>query len=187
MIMQNLYKGRSEEVSLSRQQVCCLLALCFLNGFPLPPTRTYQHFTLALFHSFALYASQRGKLLCILHYLDRVYQAEISGNNEFLSMCISVSRHHLKEEDPALSWGRCESHLTLFDSPTDGGLIEGAHGCLQVDFANAYIGGGVLNMGNVQVNMRGEIMKVYTVIIISSYTIIVIVVRHSWLIDFVVP
>ena len=31
------------------------------------------------------------------------------------------------------------------------GLIEGANGCLQVDFANEYIGGGVLGMGNVQV------------------------------------
>ena len=61
----------------------------------------------------------------------------------------------MKEEDAAsLSWGTCESPLTPFESPTDGGLIEGAHGCLQVDFANAYIGGGVLNMGNVQVRYQ---------------------------------
>ena len=139
---------------MTRQQVCCLLALCFLNSFPLPQTRTYQHFTLALFLSFAFYASQRGKLLCILHYFDRIYEAEVSGNNEFLSMCISVLRHHVKEEDPTLSWAICESPLTAFDSPMDGGLIEGAHGCLQVDFANAYIGGGVLSMGNVQVNIK---------------------------------
>ena len=172
IIIQNLYKGRIEEVTLTRQQVCCLLALCFLNSFPLPPTRTYQHFTLAMFLSFALYASQRGKLLCILHYFDRIYQAETSGNNEFLSMCIGVSRHHLKEEDPALSWGSCESPLTPFDSPTDGELIEGAHGCLQVDFANAYIGGGVLNMGNVQVNVCAQTMQLYTAILLS-YTDIV--------------
>ena len=161
LYMQNLYKGRNEEVTLTRQQVCCLLALCFLNGFPLPKTSTYQHFTLALFLSFAFYASQRGKLLCILHYFDRVRQTDVSGNNDFLSMCISVTRHHVKEEDPTLSWGKCESPLTEFESPTDGGLIEGAHGCLQVDFANAYIGGGVLNMGNVQVNVHRENMKIY--------------------------
>ena len=164
IIVQNLYKGKVEEVTLTRQQVCCLLALSFLNSFPLPKISTYQHFTLALFLSFALYASQRGKLLCILHYFDRVYQAEVSGNNEFLSMCISVSRHHVKEEDPALSWGKCESPLTPFDSPTDGGLIEGAHGCLQVDFANAYIGGGVLNMGNVQVSVQRD-NELYIVIV----------------------
>ena len=89
--------------------------------------------------------------MCILHYFDRIYQAETSGNIDFLSMCITVARHHVKEEDPQVAWGDCQKALTPFESPTDGSLIEAAHGCLQVDFANAYIGGGVLNLGNVQV------------------------------------
>lgn len=75
----------------------------------------------------------------------------MSKDNEFLSMCITVARHHMKEEDPQVAWGECQKPLTLFVSPADGSLIEAAHGCLQVDFANAYIGGGVLNLGNVQV------------------------------------
>lgn len=33
------------------------------------------------------------------------------------------------------------------------GSIEDSYGCLQVDFANEYIGGGVLNFGAVQVNI----------------------------------
>lgn len=75
----------------------------------------------------------------------------MSRNEEFLSMCITVARHHVKEEDPQIVWGDCQKCLTPFESPSDGSLIESAHGCLQVDFANAYIGGGVLNLGNVQV------------------------------------
>lgn len=149
--MQNLYKGRTEEVTLTRQQACCLLALCFLNAFSPPKTSTYQHFTLALFLTFPFASSQHGKLLCILHYFNRIHQAEVSGNSDFLSLCITVARHHVKEEDPTVFWGKCQSPLTPFESPADGSLIEDAHGCLQVDFANAYIGGGVLNMGNVQV------------------------------------
>lgn len=75
----------------------------------------------------------------------------MSKNEQFLSMCITVARHHVMEEDPNVAWGKCQKALTPFESPTDGSLIEDARGCLQVDFANAYIGGGVLNMGNVQV------------------------------------
>lgn len=136
---------------VTRDQVCCLLALCFFNCFPPPKSSTYQHFTLAMFFSFAFYASQRGKLLCILHYFDRIHREELSGNIAYLSMCITVARHHVSDEDPNIAWGKCQNPLTPFHSPVDGSLIEAAHGCLQVDFANAYIGGGVLNMGNVQV------------------------------------
>ena len=70
-------------------------------------------------------------------------------------MCITVARRQVKEEDPSVAWGECDKPLTPFNSPADGSLIEAAHGCLQVDFANAYIGGGVLNMGNVQVRDVG--------------------------------
>ena len=69
-------------------------------------------------------------------------------------MCVTVARHYIKDEDPSVAWGECGNSLTPFNSPTDGSLIEAAHGCLQVDFANAYIGGGVLHMGNVQVIYR---------------------------------
>ena len=76
----------------------------------------------------------------------------MSKNEEYLSMNITVGRRHIEEEDPNVAWGECQKVLTPFESPDDGSLIEDSQGCLQVDFANAYIGGGVLSMGNVQVN-----------------------------------
>ena len=65
-------------------------------------------------------------------------------------MRITIAR---KSNEPGVggsSWEECEKTLSSFESLAEG-TIESADGCLQVDFANAYIGGGVLNLGNVQV------------------------------------
>ena len=136
-------------MTLTRDQVCCLLSLAFFNAFE-PINYTYQQFTLAGFLSFHLSASQRNKLLCLLNYFERVRKLEEDGNKDFLSLCITVARKQLEREDPEVAWGECTTPLLAFESFTEG-RIEDAHGSLQVDFANEYIGGGVLNMGNVQV------------------------------------
>ena len=71
--------------------------------------------------------------------------AEKANDQEFLSMKISVTRKCITMSDPDLFWGKSTAVLLPFE-PQSEGLIEGAHGCLQVDFANAYIGGGVLGL-----------------------------------------
>ena len=83
--------------------------------------------------------------------------SEETGEEEFLNMCVSVSRRKLDPEDAkAAQWSACDKPLLPFE-PLEEGLIESAHECLQVDFANAYIGGGVLGMGNVQVRFHARI------------------------------
>ena len=68
-----------------------------------------------------------------------------------MSMCVSMSRRCLHPpESKKEMWRGCEKPLLQFESLTED-MIESAHGCLQVDFANEYIGGGVLGMGCVQV------------------------------------
>lgn len=97
--------------------------------------------------------SQRNKLLCLLNYFERIRKSEEAGEEEFLSMCVSVSRRGLDPADAKGElWIGCEKKLVPFESQA-GDLIENAHGCLQVDFANEYIGGGVLGMGCVQVRI----------------------------------
>ena len=141
---------KTVEVSLTRQQVCCLLALGFFNVLEPMPGTDYQQLTFIAFVAVDFFGSQRNKLICLLKYFERLMDAEKADNQEFLSMNISVARKRIAKSDPDLFWGKNTAVLLPLE-PQPTGLIEDAHGCLQVDFANAYIGGGVLGLGNVQV------------------------------------
>ena len=88
----------------------------------------------------------------MLSYFDRVRQAESKGEEEFLALEISVERRGIEKQDPEKFWGKSDVLLSSF-SCEEKGLIEDAHGDLQVDFANEYIGGSVLELGNVQVSV----------------------------------
>lgn len=139
---------------LTRCQVCCLLALAFFNAIE-PQSGEYQQLSFSGFLSFSMSHSQGHKLLCLLHYFERLRTSEEKGDEDFLGMCVSVERRRLTSEDAsAASWKECKQQLVPFESIPEGG-IEEAHGCLQADFANAYIGGGVLGFGNVQVHVKG--------------------------------
>ena len=138
---------------LTRLQACCILALAFFGAFPPPSNGHFQHFHLSHFLRSNPAPSQRSKLLCVLSYFDRVRQAESKGEGEFLALKISVERRGIEKRDPETFWGKSDILLSSF-SCEDKGLIEDAHGDLQVDFANEYIGGGVLELGNVQVSEK---------------------------------
>ena len=96
----------------------------------------------------------------MLGYFERIRSAEEAGGEEeeFLSMCVSFSRQKVDPSDAKESaWRDCEKKLMSFES-LESGVIESADGCLQVDFANEYIGGGVLDKGCVQVQIIQYIM-----------------------------
>ena len=139
----------SVELSLTRQQVCCLLALGFFNILE-PLQGNYQQLTFAAFYLHDFFGSQKNKLMCLLKYFERIMNAEKANDQEFLSMKISVTRKRIAMSDPDLFWGKSTAVLLPFE-PQSEGLIEDAHGCLQLDFANAYIGGGVLGLGDLHV------------------------------------
>ena len=144
-----LRKQVQKEVLLSREQVCCLLSHAFF-GMLAPPDGGFQRLAFTFFLEIDFFKSQRAKLLCILRYFDRLRQAECEGDRDFLSTNVSVRRRAIQRKEAASFWGQCDLPLTEFSSDAVG-VIEESHGDLQVDFANAYIGGGVLQMGNVQV------------------------------------
>jgi poly(ADP-ribose) glycohydrolase len=150
-----LVQGTEGEVVLTRLQASCLLALAFFCTFPPPSDRHFQHFLLTHFLC-SDSQSQRSKLLCVLAYFDRVREAEMERRRDFLDLKISVERRGIEKQDPEVFWGKCDRPLSQFSCEEEG-LIEDAHGDLQVDFANRYIGGGVLEMGNVQEEIRFSI------------------------------
>ncbi|CAF0883065.1 unnamed protein product [Didymodactylos carnosus] len=85
------------------------------------------------------------KLKSILHYFTRITQKMPIGVLSFRRYCLPKSC--------TPEWGNssntlCKIHLTKNKT------IEDMHGFLQVDFANKYIGGGVMNHGCVQEEIR---------------------------------
>ena len=137
---------------LSRTQVCCILSLGFFGILALPEG-AFQHLAFAYVLEVDFFVSQRSKLHCVLTYFDRIRQAEIESECDFLAMNVSIERRQLKKVESDVFWGKSEIPLGQF-SCEENGLIEDAHEDLQVDFANEYISGGALTMGNVQVNFR---------------------------------
>jgi len=131
--------------------VCCLLALAFFHAFKHELYHGKQ-FSLTGFLSLTRFASQEGKLLCLLGYFERLRISEEENAESFLSMHVSISRRKLSAADAReIAWEECSQPLVAFESLSRG-RIEDAQGCLQVDFANANIGGGVLGLGCVQVS-----------------------------------
>jgi poly(ADP-ribose) glycohydrolase len=91
------------------------------------------------------YPWELAKLRCVLEYFDRIAERAPRG-------CIEVER--LVAPPPStLEWLGEGAALTPF-AVDETGAIEDADGHRQVDFANAYLGGGVLRGGCVQEEIR---------------------------------
>ena len=146
-----LFQGNSKVVSVSRIQVACILANAFFNLVP-PQSINMQMLTLIDILEVSFFTSQLSKLRCLMEYFGRIRELEIKGDSAYLKRIISIERRFLTAEcTPKFSDSTLP--LSAFKSlPT--GLIEDAHGLLQADFANKYIGGGVLSTGNVQEEIR---------------------------------
>ncbi|CAH8615909.1 unnamed protein product [Schistosoma mattheei] len=83
------------------------------------------------------------KLRCILHYFHRVLQKFPTGSVTFTRRCLgNLSPDWMRSE---LTFDQLRLHVNATGSITDAGP-----NTLQVDFANSYLGGGVLNSGCVQ-------------------------------------
>jgi Poly (ADP-ribose) glycohydrolase (PARG) len=88
---------------------------------------------------------QRAKLRCMLAYFDKINEAAPRGR-------FVVERLHLPARTP-FEWAMESSPLTALTVDARGS-IEDAALHLQVDFANEYLGGGVLRKGCVQEEIR---------------------------------
>ncbi|CAF4663314.1 unnamed protein product, partial [Rotaria socialis] len=149
-----LCSGSNRSVTMSQEQVASLLACSVFCLYPMRSEQKaknkYRNFPNPNFN--LLYKSGHPrkiqKLKCIFHYFRRVTENMPTG-------VITIQRAVLpKAHFPRWSEVKtdlCDLHLTT------GQKIEDVPSVLQVDFANKYIGGGVLGSGCVQEEIRFSI------------------------------
>ncbi|XP_067673402.1 poly(ADP-ribose) glycohydrolase-like [Haliotis asinina] len=148
-----LKQGKSHSITLSQQQIACLLANAFFCTFPRRNTRQrhseYSSYPEINFNVlFQGHPSRRKmeKLRCITHYFKRVTDKMPLGTVTFHRKVIASGRFP--------RWEDLGTDFTNLHVSSAGTIEDDGKGMLQVDFANKYIGGGVLGMGAVQEEIR---------------------------------
>ncbi|KAL4705353.1 hypothetical protein ACJJTC_006839 [Scirpophaga incertulas] len=175
-----LKQNKSMSISLSQQQIASLLANAFFCTFPRRNTtkQTSEYASYPYINFNRLYNSSGSestleKLKCICHYFRRVCTKVPTGAVTFSRRCVATSsmpRWPLVQDTIAGLPVHVDSETT----------IEEAHGLIQVDFANKFLGGGVLNFGCVQEEIRfvicPELMisMLFTEMLLSNEAIMII-------------
>eukprot|EP01124_Arcella_intermedia_P002458 TRINITY_DN11340_c0_g1_i1.p1 TRINITY_DN11340_c0_g1~~TRINITY_DN11340_c0_g1_i1.p1 ORF type:complete len:457 (-),score=77.34 TRINITY_DN11340_c0_g1_i1:13-1296(-) len=140
-----LQRGKSVKREITRKQAACIIALGFLGMLRVDsdPNLPKMDF-IKLFYS-SYQPQEHAKLLCILNYFDRIKKGIPEGN-------LVITRRVIQ--------GSLFPDFSMSDSPLSNvvvdptGFIEDSAGSIQVDFANKYLGGGVLVGGCVQEEIR---------------------------------
>ncbi|XP_062573298.1 poly(ADP-ribose) glycohydrolase-like isoform X2 [Saccostrea cucullata] len=148
-----LKRERNKSITMSQEQIACLLANAFFCTFPRRNARgkSSEYFNYPTINFSSLYDGNPNyqtikleKLKCIFHYFKRVTTKMPTGVVTFKRQCV--------ENFP--KWQNLETKLTDIHVSAEGTIEDDGDGLLQVDFANKYMGGGVLGMGAVQEEIR---------------------------------
>eukprot|EP01084_Bolivina_argentea_P119215 211397_1 len=135
-------------IELTRGQVSSLLACCWL-GIPLYKECSFQRVL-------DYVPGQPAKLECFIRYFDIVRIKGINSewfNKEKITIwrrCLLPQQLAILEHDNLLKNNSVLCCFTVYKN----GCIEDQIGALHADFANKYIGGGVLGKGAVQEEIR---------------------------------
>ncbi|CAF3800351.1 unnamed protein product [Rotaria sp. Silwood1] len=146
-----LRNGTYRSVTMSQRQAGSLLACAFFCLFPhqFNDQISNQHQTYQSINFIHLFRSgspwKLEKLKCILHYFRRICEDMPKGVLTFRRFALPDAwiPKWIESQKPL-----CKIHLRKDTT------IEDMHGLLQVDFANEFIGGGVMNEGIVQEEIR---------------------------------
>lgn len=131
--------GQPSVLSLRRSAVAGWVAHMLLGSLPRPPGDSCSVDFSPLLAASA--PAEQAKLRCVLAYFDRLADTTPSGSLEIRRVVTPVRRFD--------DWAADATPLSELVVEARG-AIEDAKGHRQVDFANQYIGGGVLSGGNVQ-------------------------------------
>lgn len=151
-----LRQNCNHSVSLSQQQVACLLANAFFCTFPRRNVTRYARQqrdnqsapvlpAINMNRLFGGTISERRieKLKCLLHYFHRVVHRMPAG-------VLTYTRHYVSPS-AAPDWPQCRDRsLSRIHALADGVIEQQPAHHLHVDFANCMVGGGVLGDGCVQ-------------------------------------
>ncbi|XP_036319418.1 poly(ADP-ribose) glycohydrolase [Rhagoletis pomonella] len=155
-----LKQGQCHSVTLSQQQISCLLANAFLCTFPRRNTmkKRSEYSTFPDINFNRLFQSGGKavieKIKCICHYFRRVCPTERDSSNTPTGV-VTFSRRSLSTNELP-NWAECKAPIgaTPLHITSEGTIEDQGLGLLQVDFANKYLGGGVLGSGCVQEEIR---------------------------------
>ncbi|XP_058443969.1 poly(ADP-ribose) glycohydrolase-like isoform X2 [Malaya genurostris] len=151
-----LKQGCNASISLSQQQAASLLANAFFCTFPRRNTQKkrseYSLFPDINFNRLFQSTGQSviEKIKCICNYFRRVCARMPTG-------VLTFQRRYINPKQ-FIDWNNCDAVVARETVPvhitSEGTIEDQGKGLLQVDFANKYLGGGVLGHGCVQEEIR---------------------------------
>ncbi|KAL1264913.1 hypothetical protein QQF64_005268 [Cirrhinus molitorella] len=139
---------RCRSITLSQEQVSCLLANAFFCTFPRRNSQrtefsNYPNINFSrLFES--PFKSKQEKLKTLLCYFKRITQQRPCGLITYTRQCLRSSP----------SWSSSGKQFSKLRISLEGTIEDQGYGMLQVDFANRFVGGGVTGSGLVQEEIR---------------------------------
>ncbi|KAJ0015677.1 hypothetical protein NQD34_013966 [Periophthalmus magnuspinnatus] len=143
-----LKRGMTHSISLSQEQIACLLSNAFFCTFPRRNSRKTEYHNYPNINFFRLFEGSSSrkieKLKTLMCYFNAVAEQMPDG-------LVTFTRRRL--ETP-VDWRRSEKRLSRLHITCEGNIEDDGHGMLQVDFANQFVGGGVTNSGLVQEEIR---------------------------------
>lgn len=144
-----LLKSRTNHsLTLSQEQIACLLANAFFCTFPRRNSRKSEYCNYPEINFYRLFegSSQRKieKLKTLLCYFRRVTQTRPKG-------LVTFTRQMLTNPP---NWESSQTQLKRLHITCEGTIEDDGYGMLQVDFANRMVGGGVTGHGLVQEEIR---------------------------------
>ncbi|KAM9848089.1 poly(ADP-ribose) glycohydrolase [Aulostomus maculatus] len=144
-----LLKSRmNHSLTLSQEQIACLLANAFFCTFPQRNSRKSDYGNYPEINFNRLFEGNSlkkiEKLKTLLCYFKRVTENRPKGLVTFTRQVLS---------NPP-NWENSQTQLTHLHITCEGTIEDDGYGMLQVDFANRFVGGGVTGNGLVQEEIR---------------------------------
>lgn len=143
-----LKEGMNHSITMSQEQVACLLANAFFCTFPRRNSRKTEYCNYPDINFFRLFEGSSSKkiekLKTLMCYFKSITEQKPTG-------LVTFTRKSL---DKPLNWKSSETLLTKLHITCEGTIEDDGHGMLQVDFANRFVGGGVTSSGLVQEEIR---------------------------------
>ncbi|XP_038128669.1 poly(ADP-ribose) glycohydrolase-like [Cyprinodon tularosa] len=143
-----LKRGMNHSITMSQEQVACLLANAFFCTFPRRNSRKTEYYNYPDINFFRLFEGSSSKkiekLKTLMCYFKSVTEQKPTG-------LVTFSRKRL---DKPPNWKSSQTLLTRLHITCEGTIEQDGYGMLQVDFANKFVGGGVISAGLVQEEIR---------------------------------
>ncbi|CRK91263.1 CLUMA_CG004943, isoform A [Clunio marinus] len=150
-----LKQRKNHAISMSQEQAGCLMANAFLCTFPRRNIKRYMsdypEINFNKLFNCGMKNNVAQKIKCICHYFKQICYVKMpTGVLTFQRRFIDSSELPSWEESNV-------KFSTINVNVSKEGTIEDGTGMLQVDFANRFLGGGVLSWGCVQEEIRSVI------------------------------